>query len=171
MPEYPDKFPWGNHFIDRNTGVGIRVEAVTEHWATIIVFQQLSQLQSTYKMPTESYDNGFFTGKYIPLDTGSLVTHPEFRPPADWKKWVDEGLTSRARPPRMTSEEGRDEDEIEADAISADEARREREEAAAREAAAAPQSPQNGPEAKKATKVDMGPEEMEEALTSRLAGR
>lgn len=163
----PDKYPWSNYFTDRATGVGIQVAAVTDFWATIMV---QTQLVSTFKMPIAQYDEGYFTEKYMPIDTGSLrPTHDEFRPPKNWDTWVEEGLPSRSAP-MMTAEDDRDDDEKAVDAISAAEESREQAEAES-EATEAPQTSLKPRLAKPVNLEGKDPADLEAAVQQRLAGR
>jgi hypothetical protein len=156
-------YPWGNFFTNRNTAVGVRIDEVSEFWATLIV---QAQLISTFKMPREQYDT-HFVEQYIPLDTGSMRVPDNFVPPKNWERWLEEGITSRAVP-RLTADDSRDEDEVDVDRISAEEEAREQREVEAPEVTVAPRSGSPDP---KNVKVDKDPAEIEAAVQARLASR
>lgn len=157
-----DRYPWGNYFTNRKTGVGVRIEDVTENWATLVV---QAQLTSTFKMPLTDYNNKFVK-QYIPLDTGSMRLPDNFMPPANWRVWADEGLPARNLP-RATQEDTRDADEKAVDAIDAAETARDAED----ESATVPEAPQQPVKATPTPVNGKDPEALEEDLKSRLAGR
>jgi len=75
-----------NYFTNRESGVTIRVEKVTENFASITV---VKQLPSTFMMPVAQYDTDF-VHRYLPLDIGSIKTPDSFRPPANADVWAKE---------------------------------------------------------------------------------
>lgn len=84
-----------NYFVKRDSGQTIRVEKVTEHYASIVVVRELI---STFMMPVAEYDTTFVL-KYLPLDIGKMQVPEGFRPPANadhWERERAEGARSQA---------------------------------------------------------------------------
>lgn len=157
----PDQYPWGNFFRNRRSPATVRVDEVTENWASLNVQQPPpSSLSSSFKMPIPTYDASFVE-QYVPIDTGAMRLPDNFRPPKNWAKWVAEGIPARnvvlTRPA-----DDRDEDEIEADAMS--EAEVWTDEPEAEDSSVTVKAP--------VAKVeDSDPGAIEEAVKARLAGR
>ena len=84
----------GALFTDRENGVTVRVERVTEHGARITV---LSKLTSSWFMPLAEYDT-VFVKRFIPLDVGEMESPVEYRPPANAAYWEEEAAREAADP-------------------------------------------------------------------------